>query len=229
LELPLRTIKVLVRLRYNRTGYQGGIYMEIEYIKEVLRNKSPKPEGKYEVFGVMIPLIEVNGSPHVLMEVRSTDLKNQPGEISFPGGRMEEGETPAYAAFRETMEELLVPEDSIQILGALDYLVTPFNYIIYPYVGVIKGIKFESIKGNPGEVEKIFAVPLYHFLNNKPRKYQIHVKIQPLGEFPFELIPGGSDYNWKTGTYPVYFYKYGEIIIWGITARIINNFIEILK
>ncbi len=201
--------------------------MDIEYIKRMLESREPRPEGNYRTFGVMVPLIEIDNQVHLLFEVRSDTLKRQPGEISFPGGSMEEGETPEETAVRETLEELLLPSGSIHLMGALDYIVTPFNYIIYPFVGLIQGVDYHKIRGNPAEVERVFSVPLSFFLDTKPLCHHVRVNIVPEKEFPFELIPNGSRYNWKTGGYPVCFYLYNGYIIWGITARIVANLTDV--
>ncbi|MGB9976926.1 NUDIX hydrolase [Thermovenabulum sp.] len=203
--------------------------MNIKEIKSKLEKRNPKPEGYYEFFGVMVPIIEINGSLHILLEIRSSKLKSQPGEISFPGGKMEEGETPDIAAIREIREELMIPESSIKILKALDYLVTPFNFIIYPFTAQINDIDIKDLKENPDEIEDIIIVPLKFFLENEPKEFIVNVGITSFGAFPFELIPGGENYYWKTGMYPIYFYEYKGMIIWGITARIIKNLIDVIK
>lgn len=197
--------------------------MEIERIKEILKDGSPKPEGEYQVFGVMVPLIQTSDGCNVLLEVRASTLKKQPGEISLPGGRKEEGESPFGAAVRETSEELSIPRAAVSVLGPLDYLVTPFNYIIYPFVGVIQKEYLNSIRGAPSEVDELFTVPLDFFLRACPRYYEIRTEFRVPHGFPFELIPSGENYNWSSGIYPVNFYTYKNRIIWGITARILKN------
>ncbi len=203
--------------------------MKAEHIKKLIKDGIPKPDGKYETFGVMVPLIETADSCHVLLEIRASTLKKQPGEISLPGGRKEEGETPLGAAVREISEELNIPEAAVSVLGPLDYLVTPFNYIIYPFVGVIGQAYVGDIKRAPGEVDELFEVPLNFFLRTRPRIYQVKTKLEVPRGFPFELIPNGRNYNWSSGTYPVYFYSYNDHIIWGITARILKNLADRLN
>lgn len=197
--------------------------MKVEQIKKLMKDKRAVPEGRYQVFGVLVPLIEDGESCQVLLEIRASTLRKQPGEISLPGGRREKGETPMGTAIRETSEELTIPKEAISVFGPLDYLVTPFNYIIYPFVGTIKKPYIEQIRGATGEVDEVFAVPLNFFLNTKPECYRLYTKLQIPQEFPFGLIPHGEDYNWSTGTYQVCFYYYNERIIWGITARILKN------
>ena len=81
--------------------------MNIKNIKDKLKNTKPKPMD-YEVsFAVLVPLIEIDEELNLIYEVRSNSIE-QPGEISFPGGRIEDGESPEEAAIRETSEELLL-------------------------------------------------------------------------------------------------------------------------
>ncbi len=200
--------------------------MKVEQIKKLMKDKRAVPEGRYQVFGVLVPIIEDEKGCQVLLETRASTLRKQPGEISLPGGRRERGETPQSTAIRETSEELTIPEEAISVFGPLDYLVTPFDYIIYPFVGTIKEPYIGQIAGAPGEVDEVFTVPLDFFLDTKPECYRLSTELQIPREFPFGLIPHGEDYNWSTGTYPVCFYCYNDRIIWGITARIIKNLIN---
>lgn len=203
--------------------------MDLDLLKNLFRGRKPYPEGRYSDFGVLVPLIDEDGSLHLLFEVRAASLNKQPGEISFPGGKVEKGETPGQAAVRETSEELLLEQGSIELVAPLDYIVTPFNYAIYPYLGIIHGVTAEDIRPNPDEVGRIFTVPFEYFLTNEPDSYHIKVRMEPVGGFPYELIPNGQKYNWKSGSYPVYFYRYGRYVIWGITARIIKNLVNIIS
>jgi len=203
--------------------------VKAEEVKRFIKDGKTGPEGEYQVFGVLVPLIDIEDDCLVLLEMRASTLKKQPGEISLPGGRKEKGETPLGAAVRETSEELTIPEEAVLVFGPLDYLVTPFNYIIYPFVGEIKKPYVDRIKGSPDEVDEVFAVPLDFFLETEPECYQAATKLQIPQEFPFELIPNGEGYNWGVGTYPVCFYCYNGRIIWGITARILKNLTDRLK
>jgi coenzyme A diphosphatase NUDT7 len=103
--------------------------MDIKSIKDRLKNFKPKPMD-YEVsFAVLVPLIEIDGELNIIYEVRSNSI-TQPGEISFPGGRIEEGESPQEAAIRETSEELLLNKANIEIIRELNYASsrTPFDF-----------------------------------------------------------------------------------------------------
>lgn len=203
--------------------------MDIEKIIYKMINRNGKPLGIERNYSVLVPLIEINNKIHILFEVRSKNLKTQPGEISFPGGMVEEGEEFSEAAIRETCEELNINNSNIKLIGELDYIVTPFNISIYPYLAIIENIDLDEINFNKDEVESILTVPLDYFLNNNPLKYSLYINPNPEDNFPFHLIPKGKAYNWRTGTYSVYFYEYLDNIIWGITARITKNFIDIIK
>jgi coenzyme A diphosphatase NUDT7 len=78
--------------------------MNIEYIRNKLKNLRPKPVDEEVSFAVLVPLIEIDGELNLIYEVRSNSIA-QPGEISFPGGRIEDDESPMEAAIRETSEE----------------------------------------------------------------------------------------------------------------------------
>jgi len=180
----------------------------------------------YTEFSVLIPILENKNDYELLYEIRSENLKNQPNEICFPGGKIEKGESKEDAAIRETVEELLLDYNDVDIIGPSDIIVTPFNIIVYPYVGIIKNYNYTY---NEDEVKEVFTVPLSFFLNNEPQSHYIDVKLIPGNDFPYDLIQNGKDYRWGKGKYPVYFYMYKDKIIWGITARITYDFIMHIK
>jgi len=183
---------------------------------------------KYHKSAVILPLINYQRQDCLLFEIRSPNLKSQPGEICFPGGGIEATDNTAEnAAIRETCEELGLEKTDIEIIGPLDILVTPFQALIYPFTARLKDYK--KISPNEAEVEDIFYVPLQHFLENKPQTYYTQVSIKAQTNFPFHLLPNGKTYNWRKGVYPINFYIYQDKIIWGITARIIKNFIDLVK
>lgn len=181
-------------------------------------------------FAVLIPLILKEGDVHILFEVRSETLRRQPGEICFPGGKIDkQDQTPQDAAIRETEEELGIKKESISDVYSLDYMVNPFSMIVYPFVGFIDGSEMKNIDPNPSEVGELFTVPLSFFLENDPEVYQVNMAIQPEKDFPFHLIPGGKKYDWQVNHMDEYFYYYKNKTIWGLTAKIISHFIDVMK
>ena len=178
-------------------------------------------------YAVLLPLIEKDNEIYILFEVRSQQLRRQPGEVCFPGGRMDsQDETDQVAAIRETREELGISKEQITDVFPLDYLVSPFGMIVYPHIGNINGS--ELINPNPAEVEEVFTVPLSFFLKTPPKIHYVNMKLEPEENFPLDLIVGGQDYNWRTGKIDEYFYIYEDRVIWGITAKIIAHFVDVL-
>jgi 8-oxo-dGTP pyrophosphatase MutT (NUDIX family) len=100
------------------------IFLKIENIQEKIQNRIPGPTRIQLYFSVLIPLIEIKGQTHLIYELRSKNLSTQPGEVSFPGGRIERGEEFSQAAVRECSEELLIPEEKIDLCESL---VCPFG------------------------------------------------------------------------------------------------------
>ena len=194
-------------------------------IKAKLQKKSPLPVDVKNRFSVMIPLIKRKGEIHLLFEKRALTLRNQPGEISFPGGRIEKNENPWDAAIRETCEELLIEEKDLEIYSEGDFLVNPYAAIIYSFIGEIKKDFFE-ITPSKAEVESIFTVPLSFFMETEPKSYSINLKVNRSDDFPYHLIPNGRDYKFKRGREEVLFYEYKGEIIWGFTAKMTRRFIE---
>lgn len=179
----------------------------------------------YHKFAIMLPLTLHEEKLSVLFEVRSHKLKRQPGEICFPGGKVDaDDKNVLSAAIRETHEELGIDYDEIDVLGELDFLVAPSELIIYPFVGLIKdGAKLSP---SPDEVAEIFCVPLEFLLKTKPKLYYVDLQVKPPEDFPFHLIPNGRNYKWRKGRIPEYFYFYEDKVIWGLTARVLHHFLE---
>lgn len=199
--------------------------LNLRKIKAKVQGRKPLPVDVKNRFSVMIPLIKRDEEIHLLFEKRAFTLRNQPGEISFPGGRIEKGESPREAAVRETAEELLISEREIEIYSEGDFVVNPYAAIIYTFVGEIKK-DFDKISPSEDEVEKVFTVPLSYFLKTKPKSYKINLRVERNKEFPYHLIPNGVNYKFKRGREEVLFYEYEDEIIWGFTAKMARRFVE---
>lgn len=177
---------------------------------------------KIRNYAVFIPLIEINGKDHILFEVRSSFVP-QPGEVSFPGGSLEEGEDFKEAAIRETREELNLHEKDIEYLGYSSMLINKSNRHVKAYYGRIKK-KLEDIDYNI-EVERLFTIDIDYLKNNPPKKYRTQLKMEFPDDFPFEKIPNGVNYNFYPIFHSLYFYDTNPII-WGLTAELLKNFVE---
>ncbi|MEE0955934.1 MAG: CoA pyrophosphatase [Eubacterium sp.] len=176
---------------------------------------------------VLIPLVkEKDGSASLLFEVRSSRLDAQPGDICFPGGRMEEGETAEETAIRETAEELLVKPSQVSILGRLDGMMGPTGGAIWPVVGELKDYDGNFSKDEVGEV---FKVPLDFFLNTEPERYGTTLVTVPDDDFPYDKINGGRNYGWGKKHQTMLFFEYKDRVIWGFTARAVWRFRKFLE
>lgn len=175
---------------------------------------------------VTIPIVMLNDTAYILFEVRSKNLSTQPSEVCFPGGKMDEGESALNTAIRETCEELGVTPNDFKVISALDLFVSPFNVIIHPYL--IHLYNIDNININSSEVEKTFLVPLDYLLNKEPELYINKVNITPSDRFPYDIIPN-KNYTFSTGSYEILFYTYKDYVIWGLTAKILYNFLSLIK
>lgn len=184
-------------------------------------------EEHFKTYGILVPLLMKNDEIHVLFEVRSEELRSQPGEICFPGGRYEKTDkTVKETAIRETAEELRIDKSQITKVYPLDYLIQSMEHrMIYPFVGFIEA---DAIDPNPAEVKEVFTVPLEYFRHTKPDIYPLQFQIADNKEFPFHLIPGGKKYPFRMRSIQEYFYMYEDYCIWGLTAKILNHFLSIV-
>ena len=199
-------------------------------IFHMLARRQPRIQNEYDylVFAVLLPVIQKQGQIYILFEVRAANLKRQPGEICFPGGRVEQREMPRphTAAVRETAEELRIPQEQIVLIGPLDYVINPNGTLIYPYLGVIEDC--QDITPNPAEVEEVFLAPLEYFLHNPPSKSTMEVITRYTPDFPFHKVPESYQREGsRQGSVTVFFYEYGGRFIWGVTARILYNLVSL--
>jgi 8-oxo-dGTP pyrophosphatase MutT (NUDIX family) len=183
-------------------------------------------ERNFSQYAVLVVLVETAEGPAFIFEKRAETLNRQPGEICFPGGRLEAGETPLEAAIRETIEELLVDRQQIEILGPGDVFISPFNMMIYPFIAILQDYRYGFSEEEVGDV---FTVPVRFFQEHVPKKYLNHLSHEQPNDFPYECIPGGKNYPWVKGTYETNFYTYQGDVIWGMTACIIESTVELIQ
>ena len=153
---------------------------------------------------VLVPLYEHDGDLHLVFTRRRDDLRRHPGEISFPGGRQDEPDEDLVAtALREAEEEIGLPVDAVEVLGALQPTPTiATNYAIYPFVGHIE----------PGHVWKPSAAEVAAVL-------ELSLSDLRAGYGRRRLLRRGVPF--RTDVYVV-----GENLIWGATARILGDLLD---
>ena len=184
----------------------------IKLISERLKTKKPVSIPKlnsYKEAAVLIPIFEKDKKVHILFTKRSKNVEHHKGQISFPGGRIDDTDpSPEHAALREAHEEIGLKRENVKLLGRLDDTITyASGYIVHPFVGLIPYPY--DFKINDIEVERILFVPLDFFLQD--------------GTGTFKCIyHEGKIYNSLA-------YEYNGDIIWGATARIVKNLIEVIS
>lgn len=150
---------------------------------------------------VLIACRDGLGGPEVILTKRSSRLKHHPGQIAFPGGKVDpQDDGPVAAALREAHEEVGLPLDRVRLLGALPAHETVTGFSVTPILGWITA-PFTPV-AEAGEVEEVFAVPLAHVLN--PAKFRVEAR------------------RWRGEMRRYYVVPYGPYYIWGATARMLR-------
>ena len=188
-----------------------------------LQNHPPQiiGEGEWKNYAILLPLIpDGKGEFSLLFEVRASHLKTQPGEISFPGGAIEDGESPVEAAIRETGEELLLSPHQVHILAHPYTYVSTYGRKIDCFLGLLEGYG-ETFSTD--EVDQIFTIPLEALAHLEAKIYRSRVREFPEESFPYEDIPGGRNYHFIEGESITPFFYWAGKTIWGLTGRILRQ------
>ena len=203
--------------------------MELKGLEALLKDRTPGLMDSKRAYAVLVPLVEQNGELCLLYEVRARTLRRQPGEVCFPGGLMEKGETPEDCALRETWEELAIPDRCVRLLGRLDFIAHRANFLMQPVLGVVDSSALDRMAPSPAEVEEVFFVPLSHLLRTPPIEYTYELVPTPAENFPYEIIGIPKNYRWQNGRENVPVYPWEGRAIWGLTGRITRNLISLLQ
>ena len=203
--------------------------MDLANLGCLLQTRTPGLMDARRAYAVLVPLVEQDGELHLLYEVRAKTLRRQPGEVCFPGGLMEPGESPEECALRETFEELSIPPESVRLLGRLDFIAHRANFLMWPVAGLVDSGALAGMVPNPAEVEEVFFVPLSHLLAANPIEYSYELVPAPAEHFPYALLGIPRDYKWQNGTENVPVYPWQGRAIWGLTGRITRNFLQLWR
>jgi 8-oxo-dGTP pyrophosphatase MutT (NUDIX family) len=156
---------------------------------------------------VLMPIFELNHEYHFLLTRRTEQVQTHKGQISFPGGMREDGEELMATALRETFEEVGIEQNRIEPLGRFHDYISVTHYRVTPFAGFIES----PFKTNPqvNEVAEILRVPFRVFL--EPDRLRTERRV----------VLGKEE--------DVHFFSYGTNEIWGLTARIIKDFMAALE
>ena len=198
-------------------------------IREKLKAASPVTENNFRHYAVLIPLIRKEDGIHVLYEVRAEDMDRQPGEICFPGGEVEEGESFARCALREAEEEIALPQDRVEILEELTTIYGVGRFAMHCFPGFIDGGVLDELEPSDAEVGRIFTVSLDDLMAAEVEMYRAKLIQEGPEDFPYERVTGGKDYPWSRVTSPVPVIEVDGWAIWGLTGRVTKVMLDALK
>lgn len=165
------------------------------------------PFGTWRPSAVLVGVTDDGGAPSLLLTRRADHLRNHAGEVSFPGGRMEPGETPHETALREAHEEIALPPSHVRPVGVLPSLTTVVSDShITPVVARVETAA--KLRIDPGEVARVFTVPVAEFARSDTYASE----------------------TWSTprGDIGVHFFRLDDETVWGATARMIVALLDVL-
>ena len=176
----------------------------------ITRNRRTEYSANAIPCGVLVPLVPADSGFDIVYTLRSEELPNHRGQVSFPGGKFDPDEdaTLEATAIREATEEVGLESDSVQIIGQLDDVATRVNdFVITPTVGIVR--PSTSLVPNPSEVADIFTVHIDRLANRD--------------------FHGTETRTWKDVEFPVPVITAGKHTIWGATHSITTKLIEIYE
>jgi 8-oxo-dGTP pyrophosphatase MutT (NUDIX family) len=181
-----------------------------EFVRVRLSELPPKhlADGFTRQAAVLMPFFEQDGETHLLLTRRTAEVEPHKGQMSFPGGMREEGETLERTAVRETFEEIGISADSMEILGRFHDCVSITDVRVTPFAAMLH--QPFTVTPQAREVAEILKVPISLFLD--PERLLVKKDF---------IINGrtAGDYAWFYGTHR----------IWGLTALIIHDFFEAIQ
>lgn len=154
---------------------------------------------------VLIPLIDVGGTLELILTKRSSALKHHPGQIAFPGGKVDQSDDgPIAAALREADEEIGLAQSNVEVLGTFPSHETVTGFEVHPVLSRVRA-DFDP-KPEPGEVSEVFRVPFSHV--SDPKRFSVQSR------------------RWMGQGRKYYTVPWGPYYIWGATARILYGLAE---
>lgn len=189
----------------------GSLTPYIDRARELLKEYEPRDVDAPDSMAaaVLLLLYHQEGQDRILLTVRTETVEHHKGQISFPGGAVHDTDADlSVTALRETWEEVGVRPEDVEIIGRLDGMVTTSNFLVAPYVGVLRTVPYEYIPSEL-EVAEVIEPPLADLLADgalvwEERELQGQIRLLPA-------------YCWNG-------YR-----IWGATARMLQELLELLQ
>jgi 8-oxo-dGTP pyrophosphatase MutT (NUDIX family) len=156
---------------------------------------------------VLVPIVDDGGAPRLLLTRRTLDLPTHAGQVAFPGGSVEPGESdPAKTALREAEEEIGLPADAVEVLGLLDDFPTRTDEVaVTPVVGVVRRVP--RLHARAAEVARIFDIPIADLIQ--------------ADRWTWREEPRGERRLW------IYYFLHEGETLWGLSARIVLHLLEV--
>lgn len=184
-------------------------------VRRALRGYQPEraPDAGPRPAAVLVPLLELQDGLHVLFTRRSEKMTHHSGQVSFPGGRIDPGETPEHAALREAEEEVGLRPEHVELVGRLDDVPTfVTGFVIAPIVGVVDKASFTAAGRYPwspsaAEIDELYELPIAEFL--VPENLRVE-----------EREVEGAHYQ-------LLWYTVRGTVVWGATARILRRLLDL--
>jgi 8-oxo-dGTP pyrophosphatase MutT (NUDIX family) len=188
--------------------------MTIAELRRLLQPDPAAPERKHVTIdglhhaGVLVPIVSERSGLQLLLTKRTEAVETHKGQISFPGGMVDSiDEDIAKTALREVEEELGLSPAAVELLGLLDDHPTPTGFVITPVIGIIESLP--PLKPNPVEVAEVFLVPLDFFADQRNARSELR--------------------EFRGRRHEVWFYQFGEHLVWGATAMITRSLLKRLR
>ncbi|WP_419831667.1 CoA pyrophosphatase [Endozoicomonas atrinae] len=180
--------------------------MMLNQVEERLQNYQPRTiDAQLPEAAVLIPITNAS-EPELVFTRRATHMSTHSGEVAFPGGKRDPSDKDlVHTALRESFEEIALPPETVRIIGQTGSVISRFGLEVTPIVGIIEADT--PLRANMAELDRIFKVPLSYFLDKENLTFN-HWKMR------------NQDYMMPS-------FYYGEYLIWGLTAVMLVEFLNI--
>ena len=183
--------------------------MNFDFLQASLAKRTRYVRTAVQRAGILVPVIDDQGPPCLLLTRRTESLSTHKGQVAFPGGRTEPSDHDIVeTALREAEEEVGLPRDRVEVLGTLDDMLTVTgDMIVTPIIGRVR--RLPPLKINPQEVARAFTIPLAHL--RAPAAWTTR--------------------SWTTpsGAVPVYYFPYDGELLWGLSAYVALQLLDLTE